>query len=200
MKYITLKNTTYIIVVLLLLFAVLNHGELSQTILALAVLLVLLSLFAELKEFDFWGLKGKKSIPNFKDLQGKAIGKKHAHVTTKEVFEAEKTTELPKLDTTKATFLALSFEIERLLRVYAGVMMNKDVPNTISPERLTTELADEDLLTAEGVKQLESIRWLSTILIHGRDNEVTEQTIEAGTDLAKGLYDELYSWLYEKSK
>ena len=80
-------------------------------------MLLLLSLFSDLKEFDFWGLKGKKNENEIKELEGKkAFAEKEKNINKKKLDEAEKQAPLQLMDTAQGNFLALAFEIERLLR------------------------------------------------------------------------------------
>ena len=100
------------------------------------------------------------------------------------------------MDTAQGNFLALAFEIERLLRIYATVWLAKDIPNNINVSNLTKELRQKDLLTDNGVKQLEAIRWIRNLIVHGRQGEINQSTLEVGIQIAYSLYMELYNQLY----
>lgn len=173
-----------------------NNGHLS-----ILLMILLLSLFSDLKEFDFWGLKGKKAEKNIKELEGKkAIAEKEGNISKKKLDEAEKQAPLQLMDTAQGNFLALAFEIERLLRIYATVWLTKDIPNNINVTNLTKELRQKDLLTDNGVKQLDAIRWIRNLLVHGRQNEINQATLEGTIQIAYSLYMELYNQLYNTNQ
>jgi len=128
--------------------------------------------------------------------QQKAIAEKDSNINQKKLDEAEKQAPLQLMDTAQGNFLALAFEIERLLRIYATVWLAKDIPNNINVSNLTKELRQKDLLTDNGVKQLEAIRWIRNLIVHGRQGEINQSTLEVGIQIAYSLYMELYNQLY----
>jgi hypothetical protein len=161
-------------------------------------MLLLLALFSDLKEFDFWGLKGKKSEKDLQSLEGEpALPNKDIKIDQKKLEDVEKSpAPLQLMDTSLGNFLALAFEIERLLRVFASVGLAKDIPNNVNIRNLSKELRNKDLLTDIGVQQVEAISWLRNILVHGRQQEINQATLESGIQVATGLYKELYHQLY----
>lgn len=171
--------------------------NLTNEHLTLILMILLLSLFSDLKEFNFWGLKGIKIEKNLKELEGQqAISTSEVHVSKKKLDEAERSVPIQLMDTSQSNFIALSFEIERLLRIYATIGLSKDVSNNININKLTKNLREKELLTDSGVKQLDAIRWLRNIIVHGRQNEINQQTLNAGIEIAYSLYNELYKQLY----
>lgn len=195
-----LKILTWIILFILLLTSVFGFfgAKLTSESLLLSIMLLLLVLFPELKEFDFWGLKGKKLEKELKQLEGKKAIKKKKEVSKNQVARGEEQTRLEVGSIDKSSFLEYSYEIERLLRIYATVQLKQDIPSTMSAKAVTTLLFENDLLTKEGVKQLEQMRWLRNLLIHGRENEITYQTLETALHIAASLYDELYTALHSR--
>lgn len=190
--------TWLVIATLLTLSLFVKEVELTNQHVALAIMLLLLALFSDLKEFDFWGLKGKKTEKELRDLEGsKALPNKKVKVDQARLDEAEKSpAPLQLMDTSQGNFLALAFEVERLLRIFATTSLAKDVPNNVNIRSLTNELRKKDYLTDQGVKQLEAIRWVRNIIVHGRQSEINQATLEAGIEIALGLYRELYKQLY----
>lgn len=146
------------------------------------------------------GAKGEKAEKDIKQLEGKkAFVDKEVSINKGKLDEAEKQAPLQLMDTAQGNFLALAFEIERLLRIFATVWLAKDIPNNVNVMNLTKELRKNDLLTDNGVKQLEAIRWIRNLLVHGRQTEINEATLEAGIQLAHSLYIELYNNLYSEN-
>lgn len=192
-----MKKITWLTLIGVLALSLFKDVNITNGQLAVLLMIVLLSLFSDLKEFDFWGLKGKKAEKDIKELEGKeAIAKKEKDINKDKLDEAEKQPPLQLMDTAQGNFLALAFEIERLLRIYATVWLAKDIPNNINVTNLTKELRQKDLLTDNGVKQLDAIRWVRNLLIHGRQNEINQATLDTGIQIAQSLYMELYNQLY----
>ena len=192
-----MKIITWLILIGVLALSLFREVNITNGQLAVLLMILLLSLFSDLKEFDFWGLKGKIAEKEIKDLEGKkAFNEKEGNINKKKLDEAEKQTPLQLMDTAQGNFLALAFEIERLLRIYATVWLVKDIPNNVNVANLTKELRQKDLLTDNGVKQLEAIRWIRNLLVHGRQSELNQATLDAGIQLAQTLYMELYNNLY----
>lgn len=187
-------------VLIVTLFTSLFHlwgAELTNNVLGVSLMILLISLFSDLKEFDFWGLKGKKEQKEIQDLIGKdAISEKHSPPPKQtEVKTAQQTDVIQLMDTGKGNFLTLAFEIERLLRIAATVVLNNNQPNSMNPVKLTKILQEKGLLTENGVKQVDSIRWVRNMLVHGRDAEINEATLNSGIELAYNFYMELKNWL-----
>ena len=103
------------------------------------------------------------------------------------------------MDTVTGNFLALAFEIERLLRVSLIALMGEDSPPNLSTHKLVKLLHEKGLLTDSGVEQIGSIKWLRNMLVHGRGNEVPEYTLNAGIQIASSLYHELSEWISDPS-
>lgn len=192
-----MKIITWLLLIGVLALSFLRDLSISNGQLAVLLMILLLSLFSDLKEFDFWGLKGKSKERELKELEGqKAIAEQETTVSKEKIDEAEKASLIQLMDTSQGNFLALAFEIERLLRIFATIWLAKDIPNNINVATLTKELRQKDLLTDSGVKQLEAIRWLRNIIIHGRQSEINQATLDAGIQIANNFYTELYNNLY----
>ena len=70
---INMKLVTWIVFVSLILISVFKYkgADLSNNVLALILMTLLLTLFSDLKEFNFWGLWGKRTEKEFKQLEDK---------------------------------------------------------------------------------------------------------------------------------
>jgi hypothetical protein len=198
---VSVKFLTWIVLCLLIFLSLFKvyGANLTNNILGVALMLLLVTLFSDLKEFDFWGLKGKKveELKNLEDKQG--ISPSDTKIKTKEVAQAERQP-IQLMDNDSGNFLKLAIEIERLLRIYATVNIGKEIQPNINPLKLVKELKDKGLLTDNGVKQLDAIRWLRNLLLHGREQEVNKATLDAGTTIAWNLYQELFNTLYPQTK
>jgi uncharacterized protein YutE (UPF0331/DUF86 family) len=174
------------------------HADLTNNVLGVALMVLLLSLFSDLRKFNFWGLTGEKKEE--KELE-KTVGKdpispKNApKAKPADVTQAQKQTSVPQMDTTQGNFLALAFEIERLLRVAAAVLSNKLVPPNSNMKSIVQILRDNGLLNENGEKQIELITWLRNMLVHGRSKEVSAKALDNGFEVAKIMYTELQDWL-----
>lgn len=193
-----MKFLTWIILVFLLYFSLfkINEANLTNNVLGVALMLLLITLFSDLKEFNFWGLWGKKTEKDLKELEGKqAIIETDEKIEKKDLAQAEISTPIQLMDTAQGNLLALAFEIERLLRIYATVSLIKDIPANINPIKLSKDLHAQGLLTDNGIKQLEAIRWLRNMIVHGRQSEINQATLETGITIAYSFYQELFNTL-----
>lgn len=172
-----------------------NNAKLTNEILVLCAFIFIASTLSELKNWNIFNgfLKGEtKDLSHIPESGG--INSNQSKPTTQEVEEAEnKPLQLMAYD--KGNFLALAFEIERLLRVLATVTLNKDVPSTENPKKVVEDLHSIGMLTDLGKQQIEAIRWLTNLLVQGRDAEITKETLRDGIRLAYSLYNEIYQWL-----
>lgn len=197
-----IRHLTWIFLVLIAFLALVGDFSFPQEVLYLCVLVTLISLFSELKEFNFWGLAGKKSesnnIQNIED--GKALNEDMEIIVSKDVLTDPQSNKLPTLDGDKVNFLAISFEIERLLRVFATTSLSKDIPSNINPSDLTRELQDAQLITEAGLRQIEAVRWVRGLLVQGRESELANATMIDAISIAQSLYEELFNILFNTSQ
>lgn len=172
-------------------------AELTNNTLGVALMILLITLFSDLKEFNFWGLRGKKEERQLQELQGgDAIAEDNApKVNQQQLQHAQQQDTIQLMDTGRGNFLALAFEIERLLRIAGNAIMASDIPSNTNPTKLTKMLREKGLLTETGEKQIESIRWLRNLLVHGRESEINQGTLDSGIQLAYTFYTELKNWL-----
>ncbi len=173
-------------------------ANLTNNVAAVALMVLLISLFSDLKEFNFWGLKGKtKEEKQLKDLKGEeAITRKtQKKLPEEKVQTAMRQDTVVLMDNEEGNFLALAFDIERLLRVIAAILEGEEDTANIKPSRTLEILMEHGILTTSGQEQINAIRWLRNMLVHGRENELAGDTISHGVDLASDLHMELKSWL-----
>lgn len=171
-------------------------ADLSNNVLAVALMILLVILFSDLKEFNFWGLWGKKKEKELEDVVGKdPISLEDVPKVKKtEVQKAQKQV-IHLMDNDQENFLALSFEIERLLRVAAAILSAEDIPSNTNITRIIKILKEKNLLTENGEKQVNLIKWIRDMLVHGRAHEINLATLENGVQVANNFYSELKNWL-----
>lgn len=170
-------------------------ARLTGEILVLCAMILLASTLSELKNWNFFNglLKGEtKDLTSIPENGG--INTNQSKPDSEKVEQAEnKPIQLMADD--KGNFLSLAFEIERLLRVLATVTLNKDVPSNTSPKKVVDDLHNVGMVTDLGKQQIEAVRWLRNLLVHGRESEINQETLHNGIRIAFNLYMEIYNWL-----
>jgi hypothetical protein len=165
-------------------------AELTNNVTAFGVMVLLLSLFADLKSFNFWGLTGEKEAKELQKLAGKrGVSKgKVKRPKAADVTKAKRQTPVQSMDSDIGNFLTLAFDIERLLKI-AGTLVVGD------SEAKIEELCEAGLLTESGVKQVEAIRSLRDALIGERGDLIAPEAVNSGILVAAELHNELSQWL-----
>ncbi len=183
------------ILVVVLIVSLFNwHGaKITNELLVLCGFIFLGSVFSELKSWNLWGFKGEKRDLSVVPDSG-AIDSGQSKPNEKDVNKAENQP-IQLMENGKGNFLTLAFEIERLLRVLGTVSLVKDIPSTTNPKRLVDDLYNIGMLTDNGRQQIEAVRWLRNILVHGRDSEINAETLNQGIRIASSLYTEIFNWL-----
>ena len=197
MRWIGLLVLTFVLIVSL--FGI-QGAHLDNSLASVCLMILLICLFGDLKEFNFWGLVGRKEERDLSKVKDKdAIADLAVPKPKKAAVQTAERVESPKnlLDSTTDNFLFLAFEIERLLRVAGRVILEKEIGEEVSSDKLTAGLVERGFITEDGQEQLESVRWLRNQIVHGRGEEISEETKKVGLELAYSFYGELYSWLYE---
>lgn len=189
------------IALIIVLFASLFHlagADLTNNVLGVALMVLLSSLFSDLKEFNFWGLKGvakeEEKLKKLKGEEGITTPKKLKFSQSK-VQQAVRHDTVVTMDNQQANFLALAFEIERLMRISATVLLGEELPAGINQGKVVDILYENGVLTAAGREQIDSIRWLRNMLVQGRAPELAKDTLRDGIDISLALYTDLKTWL-----
>ncbi len=176
-------------------------AEATNNVTALGLMVLLATLFADLKKFNFWGLTGEKEERELRQLLEEEtvsvnVPKAPPKPKPTVVSKAEQRTSLQLLDTSPGNFLTLAFEIERLLRIAGTILLdNQNLQNSFNT--IVNELHQKHLLTDAGVKQIEAIRRLRNTLVHDGGDEINDQVLKTGLNLAMTVYNELKNWLGE---
>lgn len=180
-------------------------AELTNNIAAVALMVLLLSLFSDLSEFNFWGLigkrmqqekelrevKGKEAIEEKKAPKVKKMSLRHAIENTEEVSMS--------MSSKRENFLEIAFAIEKQLRVAATVLSDSDTTTDMNPEQISRFLHEKGLLTDDGLRQIELIRSIRNDIVRGKLSDVGNLNLNLGLDVSHQLYMEMREWI-EKSK
>ncbi|CAN5136235.1 hypothetical protein BH09PAT1_BH09PAT1_4850 [soil metagenome] len=192
-------------VLILVLFASLFKlygADLTNNISAVALMVLLLSIFSDLKEFNFWGLTGTRDLKeNLQNLQGKpALDTTNLpKVSKSKVQQAQMNTEVvTQSGSTKSNFLELFFEIEKLLRTVASVTKGNTISVNMTFKDLNQFLSDKKILTADGVELLSHLKTVRDGIVQG-DEKLGDDVVKTGIAIADDLYNDLKSWIEKPS-
>ncbi|MEX0895768.1 MAG: hypothetical protein WDZ94_02395 [Patescibacteria group bacterium] len=177
-------------------------ANITNNTVAIALMLLLLALFSDLKEFNFWGLSGKKTEETLRRLMLAPIinEEKEEKPSPYKLRKAVSEDSLEQLGGLKDNFLALSFELERQLRVIArSLTRSTEETAQLSPQAVLDTLEDEEFLTPEACDSIEQIREIRRSLTQPGGRVPTE-TLEASLKLAQNLYSRLREWLDSSGK
>lgn len=188
----------------ILLFSLFDVAEanITNNTVAIALMLLLLALFSDLKEFNFWGLSGKKKEEQLKKLAGLPIlgdedSEKPSPYKLKKALKEDTPDQMGNL---KENFLSVSYDIERILRIIVrSIKRSTEETAQLTPEAVLNYLEDEEFLTPEACDAIEQLREVRALLTQPGNNLTTE-TLEASLNLALPIYSTLKEWLDDASK
>jgi len=199
MKYFV--SITLFFTLMLSLFGIAG-AEVSTNSIALAVMLLLLALFSDLKEFNFWGLQGKKTEEKLRKLAMAPVinDEAESQPSPYKLRKAQKEDSPDQLGGLKENFLAVAFELERQLRVIArSLTRSTEETAQLSPEAVLEHLEDQEFLTPEACDSIEEIRDIRRTLTQPGGRVPTE-TLEASLQLARKIFTDLRQWLETTGK
>lgn len=194
-----MKKVLFGLGVLLLYISVggLRDYSLSNNTIIVFGFLLLLAFFDELEEFNFLGLKGKKIDKELKDLLKNIDRSQDATQPDDDLTKLrKKTIQLMSVD--RGNFLALVFEIERLLRYVASLYYPDEVIDSTTLLRVVSLLRGKGYLTETGAEQVKGLHNVRNLLAHGRVGVEEDNKLVEWTELAYKLYAEIVSDLTEK--
>lgn len=174
-----------------------GNAEINNNSIALALMLLLLALFSDLKEFNFWGLQGKKTEEALRKLVDAPVINENLEdaPSVYKLRKAQKDDALDQLGSLKDNFLAVAFEMERQLRVIArSLTRSTESTAQLSPETVLEQLEEQEFLTPEACDSIEQIREIRKSLTQPGGRVPTE-TLEASLKLATNLHDRFKQWL-----
>lgn len=197
-----MKKFLFFLGVILLILSVLEQptGAIKNSSLIVFLYILLLALFDDLQEFDFFGmLKGKKTEKKLQEL-AESIDK-NEQATNPSQTEMDDLTKLRTksinlMSIDRGNFLALVFEIERLLRLVAMQLYKGEVEEKTSPKKIIELLKKKEYLTENGVLQLNALSEVRNLIVHGRVSVEEDQKLGEWTELAYNLYKEINNDIY----
>lgn len=178
-------------------------AELSNTTVALALMIVLLAVFADLKEFNFWGISGKKKEEDIKKLQGTSLINEETELTPSpyKLRKANKEDSPNQMERLPDNFLAVAYEIERLLRIIArSIMRSTEDTAELSPDKVLNFLEDEELLTPEACEAVEAIREMRGMVLRNKESQISLPILESTYALSLSIHKQLKDWIDGSSK
>ena len=201
MKQIAL--TTLIAALILSLFDFFG-AELSNNSVAVALMILLLAVFSDLAEFNFWGISGKKKVEEIKKLTAGPIINDQAEIETPSSYKVRQATKddaITQLDSLKDNFLAIAFDLERVIRITARSMVRSQAETAdFTPDDALMILEKSELLTPVAVEGVMKLREVRDQLTSGKNYQVSLATLEASYKLAQTIYLELNDWLTTAGK
>ncbi|MFH1967319.1 MAG: hypothetical protein ABIJ03_02310 [Patescibacteria group bacterium] len=200
-----MKQIAFLALILTLFLSQFNllGATVSSNTVAIAVMILLLVLFSDLAEFDFWGLRGTRQTEEIKKLVGvEILDEKAVKVPSAyKVRQAEKIDLPTHMDGLKENFLALSFEIERQMRIIVRSLSSKQISDTqLTPDFVLNQLTTQGLLTNSADALVIQIRQIRELVVDGNQRQVTTDMLEAGLQLASEIYTQLKEWLENSKK
>ena len=176
-------------------------GTVTNNAVAIALMIVLLAVFSDLKEFNFWGLSGKKK-EDIQKLEKTTIINEETEIKPSpyKLRKATKEDSPEQMDSLKDNFLALSYEIERLLRIIArSIARSTEETAQFTPEDVLEYLEDQELLTPEACEAIEGIREIRQMITERRER-IDVSTLESILKVSQTVYAQLREWLDTASK
>lgn len=195
-----MKQIAFIALVITLFFSQFNlfGASVSNNTIALALMILLMVLFSDLAEFDFWGIRGKRKESELKELVGKEVvaGDASKPPSTYKIRQAEKEDSPIMLASGRENLLSISYEIERLLRVILRSQSRGKLDlNELNPAQVLSQIKEKGLLTDSAYVSIEKIREVRSQLVEDGGKQLTTQVLEATQQLAIDIYLELKDWL-----
>lgn len=202
--YHMMKRTIFGIGAFLLLLSVVRIPliQISNASLVLFGLLILIAFFDDLQEFDFFGLKGKKVQQQLASLKKRVANVPATQATNPPDDELSKIKKkkIQLMGVDRGNFLALVFEIERLLRGIAVELNSKDMTESSPISAVTGYLAENGYLTATGLEQWQALSEVRNIIVQGRFPIENDSALSDWIELAYSLYSEIYDDLVTQPK
>lgn len=199
-----MKRTIFGIGSTLLLLSVIHIPliQISNASLVLFGLLILIAFFDDLQEFDFFGLKGKKVQQQLASLKKRVanVPAKQATNPPEDELSKIKKKKIQLMGVDRGNFLALVFEIERLLRGIAVELNPKDMTESSPISIVTGYLAENGYLTPTGLEQWQALSEVRNIIVQGRFPIENDSALSDWIELAYSLYSEIYDDLVNQPK
>ena len=169
---------------------------------AIALMILLLALFSDLKEFNFWGISGKKKEVIVKKIDKDTVINDETDLkpSVYKLRKANREDSPGQMESLHENFLSLSYDIERLLRIIArSIARSTEETAQLSPEAVLQLLEDVELLTPEACEAIESIRQVRETLVTGTES-INSNTLEKIFSVSEVIHEQLRNWLDQATK
>lgn len=168
---------------------------------AIALMILLLAVFSDLKEFNFWGISGKKKEEIQKLEKSTIINEENElKPSPYKLRKATREDSPEQMDSLKDNFLALSYDVERLLRIIArSIARSTEETAQFTPEDVLEYLEDQELLTPEACEAIEGIREIRELITEKRER-IDVSTLESIYRVSQTVHSQLKDWLDAASK
>jgi len=191
-----MKHIIFIVGATLLLLSAFAHPivRVSNETLALFGLLILVSFFDDLQEFNFFGLRGRrvdKRLASLKEDLKKTTGEDVTNLPDDDLTKLKKK-KVTLMGVDRGNFLALVFEIERLLRGIAAQLNTDGIQESTGINRVTEHLHENGYLTTTGLQQWKALSEVRNLIVQGRLSIEEDDTLSDWIELAYGLYSRIY--------
>lgn len=176
-----------------------NGAHLSNNVLAIAVMVLLLVLFSDLKEFNFWGLWGRKKEETIKKIEEGEVVITKQKPSRYKLAKAEKEDDPQQMNGVMENFLSVSYEMERLMRVIARSisMSGKDVAFT--PDASLKTLVDSDFLSSDAADAVVSVRLVRTQVVQSAQS-VPPSELQIALEVVADIHTQLKQWIENPKK
>lgn len=176
--------------------------HLGSESLVLFGLLILIAFFDDLEEFDFFGLKGRRverELADIKQRLGQTTTSQATNLPDDNLTKLRKK-KVQLMGVDRGNFLALVFEIERLLRAIALELNPSEIEQNSPISQVTTYLTQNGYLTTSGHEQWKALNEVRNIIVQGRYPTENDAALADWIELAYSLYSEIYDDLVNKPK
>lgn len=190
-----------IVILTLSLFSTAGAQVTNNTV-AIALMILLLALFSDLKEFNFWGISGKKKEVIVKKIDKDTVINDETDLkpSVYKLRKANREDSPGQMESLHENFLSLSYDIERLLRIIArSIARSTEETAQLSPEAVLQLLEDVELLTPEACEAIESIRQVRETLVTGTES-INSNTLEKIFSVSEVIHEQLRNWLDQATK
>ena len=197
-----MRNVAFFLLIVIALISALPKSwgfEISSNTVAISLMILLLVLFSEMVEFNFWGLKGRKNTPKPPEplAENTVLSQDMENTPSKyKLGQAQKDENVAALPATTENFFALSFDVERLLRIIARSYLPKmEIETILAADKVDEIIQKENVLTSAATAALSHIRDFRHTLLVESLKDIPVETLEDSHALAQELHTQLASFI-----
>lgn len=190
-----MKKIIFILGCLLLIISIIEpvSWSIKTNTLIIFILLIFLVHFDDIQEWDLLKgiFKGKKVDKELRQLSEQIKIDEHSTQPDEDDLTKLRNKKINLMTVDRSNFLALVFEIERLLRYVAIQFYPTEVNNQTSLKKIIELLKKKEYLTESGVNNLKAISDVRNLIVHGEVSQEEDSKLNEWTELAYNLYIEI---------